>query len=47
MNKFKCKHCGSNTNMILIMEGFKGCNECMKCLGDKYKNKKVRELELL
>lgn len=44
MNRFKCKHCGSNTNMILIMEGFKGCNEC---LGDKVgKNKKVSGLNV-
>lgn len=43
MSKFKCRHCNNEVNMILVLEGFKGCTSC---LGDKYKNKKVRELNV-
>lgn len=43
MNKFKCKHCNNETNLVVYMEGFKGCTSC---LGDKYKSKKVSELNV-
>lgn len=43
MNKFKCKHCSNETNTILYLEGER---MCLECLGDKYKNKKVRELNV-
>ena len=29
MNKFKCRHCKQEVNMILVLEGFKGCLECL------------------
>lgn len=44
MNKFKCRHCSNRTNMILYLEGERGI--CLKCLGDKYKNKKASELNV-
>lgn len=43
MNKFKCKHCNNETNTIFYLYGER---KCLECLGDKYKNKKVSELNV-
>ena len=37
-NKFnKCRHCNNETNTVILMEGFKGC---INCLGDYIKVRK-------
>lgn len=43
MNKFKCKHCGNKVNMVIYISGER---KCLECLGDKYKSKKVSELNV-
>lgn len=35
MSKFKCKHCGGYTNMIILMSGERG--SCLECLSDRIK----------
>lgn len=45
MNKFKCRHCNKEVNMVLIIEGeFKGC---INCLADANNvDKKVRKFDV-
>lgn len=43
MNKFKCRHCGESTNMVVYISGER---KCLECLSDKVKNKKVSKLDV-
>lgn len=43
MNGFKCRHCNNEVNMIIYLSGER---KCLECMSDKYKNKKVRELNV-